>query len=324
MSKSFIAAALALALAAGAAAWQAKKKGPGQQYRSKITIYDLSTRTATVVYQADHIIEAPNWSRDGKFLLVNTNGGLYRLPLGGPAQPQLERIELSMPGLRCNNDHDLSRDGKLLAFSAMTPSSHGSQVYQANADGSNVRLMTPTAPSYFHGWSPDSQWLAIVRVTNGKAELFRVPQQGGDEQRLTSKGAYDDGPEYSPDGKWIYFNSDRSGVWRVWRMPPTGAGPDDARAQMVTNDADYEDWFPHISPNGKWLLAFSFPKGTPNHNAKLPGVALRLMPLPGTELKPAKLEVLTTFFGGQGTINVNSWSPDSTKFAYVSYEPLKK
>ena len=233
-----------------------------------------------------------------------------------------------MPPMTSYSEADLEKVWEAtMNMAGVTPhtaaTSHGSQVYQANADGSNVRLMTPGAPNYFHGWSPDSKWLAIVGVSNGKAELFRVPAEGGDEQRLTSKGGYDDGPEYSPDGKWIYFNSNRSGSWRVWRMPPSGAGPGDAQAQMVTNDADYEDWFPHISPNGKWLLVFAFPKGTPNHNAKLEGVTLRLMPLPGKKLKPAKLEVLTTFFGGQGTINVNSWSPDSMKFAYVVYEPLK-
>ena len=140
-------------------------------------------------------------------------------------------------------------------------------------------------------------------------------------KQLTSKGAYDDGPEYSPDGKWIYFNSDRSGGWDIWRMPPEGAGPCDAKAQQVTSD-ELQDWFPHISPNGKWMVFLSFPKGVKTHDDKMEGVSLRMMPTPGRKVKPGKIEVLTTFFGGQGTINVNSWSPDSRKFAYVVYEPL--
>src|SRR5215471_8993764 len=289
-----------------------------QRYRSKITIFDLATRQGAVRYQADQVIEAPNWSRDGKFLLVNTGGNLYRLPVEGEAK--LEKLDLGAGGYRCNNDHDFTRDGKLLAFSASTASSRGSQVWLAKADGGDAKLMTPPTPSYFHGWSPDSKFLAFVGQREGKFTLFRVPVEGGPEQRLTSKG-YDDGPEYSPDGKWIYFNSNRNGGWNIWRIPADGAGTDDAKAERVTSD-DVEDWFPHFSPDGKRMLVFGFPKGTENHNEKMDGVVLRIMPAPGKTLKPAKPEVLVKFFGGQGTINVNSWSPDSKKFAYVVYEKL--
>lgn len=291
-----------------------------QRYRSKITVFDFAARTTRTVYEADQVIEAPNWSRDGKFLLVNTNGNLYRLPVSGPAE--LQQIPLGDGSYRCNNDHDFSFDGKLLAFSASSTSSRVSQVYVANADGSNVRLLTPSPfPSYFHGWSPDGRWLAFVGQREGKYELFRVPVDGGPEQRLTSAGAYDDGPEYTPDGKWIYFNSNRSGVWEIWRIPSDGGGPNDARAERITTD-DPEDWFPHISPDGRWMVWLAFPKGTPGHNDKMAGMTLRAMPVPGDKLAPAKIETLTTFFGGQGTINVNSWSPDSRQFAYVVYEPL--
>ncbi len=289
-----------------------------QRYRSKITIYDFRTRATRTVHEADGVTEAPNWSRDGKSLLVNTGGDLYWLPVaGGP----LRKIELEGGGYRCNNDHDLSPDGKRLAFSASSPDSRQSQVFVADADGKNVKLLTPTAPSYFHGWSPDGNWLAFVGQRGGKYELFRVPATGGAEERLTGKGAYDDGPEYSPDGKWIYFNSNRSGAWDLWRIPPKGAGPGDGAAQRITDD-EWEDWFPHISPDGKRMVFLSFPKGTEGHNGKMPGMALRLLPAPGKKIRKAKPEVLLTFFGGQGTINVNSWSPDSNEFAFVVYEPI--
>jgi dipeptidyl aminopeptidase/acylaminoacyl peptidase len=294
---------------------------PPPQYRSKVAIYDLDTRRSFVRYEADQVIEAPNWSRDGKFLLVNTGGNLYRLPVDGEAK--LEKLDLGEGGYRSNNDHDFSFDGRMLAFSASSPSSRGSQVYLAKSDGTGARLMTPASPSYFHGWSPDGKWMAFVGQRNGKFELYRVAAAGGEEQRLTSAGGYDDGPEYSPDGKWIYFNSNRSGGWDIWRMPPDGAGPDDKKAERVTGD-ELEDWFPHISPDGKWMLVFSFPKGTSNHNEKMEGVVLRLAPLPGAKLAPPKFRVLTTFYGGQGTINVNSWSPDSKRFAYVVYEPVPR
>ena len=289
------------------------------QYRSKITIYDFATKATRTVHETDGVTEAPNWSRDGKYLLVNTGGDLYRLPVGGG---KLEKIELEGPGYRANNDHDLSRDGKKLAFSASSAASRQSQVYVADADGKNVKLLTPAAPSYFHGWSPDGQWLAFVGQRGGKYELFRVPVGGGPEERLTSKGAYDDGPEYSPDGKWIYFNSNRSGGWDLWRIPAAGGGARDALAERITSD-DGEDWFPHISPDGKKMVFLSFPKGTEGHNGKMPGMTLRLLPQPGKKIKAAKPATLLTFFGGQGTINVNSWSPDSRQFAFVIYEPVE-
>ena len=292
-----------------------------QQYRSKITIYDLAAHTSSTLYQADQVIEAPNWSRDGKWLLVNTGGSLYRLPVSSEAK--LDKIDLGPGGYRCNNDHDLSKDGTMLAFSASNPNSRASQVWLANADGTGAKLMTPASPSYFHGWAPDGKFLAFVGQRNGKFELFRVPVAGGDEERLTSAGGYDDGPEYSPDGRWIYFNSNRNGGWDIWRMPADGAGEKDAKAERVTSD-EWEDWFPHISPDGKWMLVFSFPHGTENHNGKMEGVILRIARLPGDRLAAPKFETLATFFGGQGTINVNSWSPDSKKFAYVVYEPIAK
>src|SRR5882724_8256745 len=266
---------------------------PQQRYRSKITVYDLGTRKTETVYTADQVIEAPNWSHDGKFLLVNTGGSLYRLPVG-VADPKLDKLDLGEGGHRANNDHDFTRDGKLLAFSASSANSRQSQVWLAQADGSKAKLMTPLAPSYFHGWSPDGKWLAFVGQREGKFTLFRVPVEGGAEQRLTEKG-YDDGPEYSPDGKWIYFNSNRSGGWDIWRIPPDGGGAGDAKAEKVTGD-EWEDWFPHFSPNGKWMLVFAFPKGTANHNDKMDGVVLRIMPAPGNKLRPAKPETLVRFF----------------------------
>ncbi len=302
-------------------------RGAAQRYRSKITIFDLKDKSTHQIYQADQVFEAPNWTLDGKYLLSNSGGRLYRIPVdaGGAVTPEPIAID---PSLRLNNDHAPSFDGKMIAFSASSPASRGSQVYVSNADGSNTRLVVSTTPSYFHGWSPDGKYLAYVYQHPGpnggpaNYDIFRIPAGGGTAEQLDSNTGYDDGPDYSPDGKWIYFNSDRSGGWDVWRIPADGAGPNDARAERITND-EMEDWFPHPSPDGKWLLVFSFPKGTATHNDRMPGVQLRLMPMPGARpsAKP-KLEVLTTFFGGQGTINVNSWSPDSRRFAYVIYEPL--
>ncbi len=290
------------------------------RFRSKISIYDLRDKSIRTLYQADAVFEAPSWSPDGKYLLSNSGGRLFRFAVDGAASAP-EPIALD-PSLDCNNDKGFSPDGKRLAFSASSHASGGSQVYVAGADGSNPKMLVSVAPSYFHGWSPDGKFLAFVGERNGKFGLYRVPAAGGTEQQLTSKPGYDDGPDYSPDGKWIYFNSNRTGGWDIWRMPASGAGPGDEKAQRVTDD-ELEDWFPHPSPDRKWLLIFSFPKGTATHDDRIDGVEIRMIPLPGKKLKPGPIQVLARFFGGQGSINVNSWSPDSTRFAFVIFEPLQ-
>lgn len=161
--------------------------------------------------------------------------------------------------------------------------------------------------------------MSFVANRDGKQyDLYRIPEAGGGEERLTSDPAYDDGTDYSRDGKWIYFNSNRGGGWNIWRMPADGAGRNDERAQRVTNDA-LEDWFPHPSPDGKSLVFLSFPAGTLGHNDRNMRVQLRLIPMPGDTLTEVQPRTLVELTGGQGTINVNSWSPDSRRFAYVTY-----
>jgi len=290
--------------------------------RSRISIYDLDSKSVNVVYTADKLWEAPNWSPDGKYLLANSGGALYRFTLNADGQAQPEKLALDA-AYECNNDHGITRDGKLLAFSAKHGSSHESQVFVASSDGANPQLVTPNSPSYFHGWSPDGKWLAFVGKRGDYFNIFRIPIGGGGEQGLTSSPVADDGPDYSPDGKWIYINSNRSGGWDIWRFPPERAGPGDAKAERITS-AELEDWFPHPSPDGKWMVFLSFPKGTPGHNVKTK-VQLRMIPMPQDAAGKGavgSIQVLTEIFGGQGTINVNSWSPDSKKFAFVSYELL--
>ncbi len=290
------------------------------QYTSTIHIYSLETKMSAIVYRADGIWEAPNWSPDGRFLVSNSDGKLYRIAVGGRSAPEPIALDGS---LRCNNDHNLSPDGRFLAISAASAVSRQSQIYVANADGSNHRLVVPAAPSYFHGWSPDGKYLSFVANRDGKQfDLYRVPASGGAEERLTSDPAYDDGTDYSPDGKWIYFNSDRGGSWNIWRMPADGAGGGDLRAQQITND-DLEDWFPHPSPDGKWLLFLSFPQGTPGHGARNLKVQLRMIPMPAEKIAATRPQLVVELTGGQGTINVNSWAPDSKRFAYVNYEEAR-
>ena len=287
---------------------------PRRSARSKVSVYDMRKKSVRVVYTADKLVEAPNWSLDGEYLLINSGGSLWRLPSGGGSEP--ERINLG--GIAgCNNDHGISPDGKRLAFSARG-SAPGSQVYLAGIDGSEPRLLTPKSPSYFHAFSPDGRWLAFTGQREGNLDLYRVSIEGGEEQRLTSDKGLDDGADFSPDGKWIYMNSDRTGNFDIWRIPADGAGPGDAKAQQVTRDG-MEDWFPHPSPDGKWMVFVSFEQGTRGH-PPYRTVELRMMRMPRGTLKPARIRTIVKLCGGQGTINVNSWSPDSMKFAFVSYE----
>jgi TolB protein len=299
--------------------WLPTDQQPRPRYSSRIMVYDLDRKGATVIHQADAVWEAPNWSRDGRFLLANSGGRLYRIAVDRSSPPEPLNVD---PSLRCNNDHDFSPDGKLIAMSASSPASRQSQIYIASADGSNHRLVVSAVPSYFHGWSPDGKHLSFVANRDGKQyDLYRVPVAGGEEQRLTFDPANDDGTDYSPDGKWIYFNSERGGGWNIWRMPADGAGEGDGRAERVTNDA-LEDWFPHPSPDGKSLLFLSFPAGPKGHNDRGLRVQLRLIPLPDETIRAVVPQVVTEITGGQGTINVNSWAPDSRRFAYVTYEVM--
>ena len=293
---------------------------PGPTYISRIMVYDLTRKSSTLAFQGDGIWEAPNWSRAGGYLLVNSQGRLYRLAADGRSAPEAINLD---PALRPNNDHDFSADGSRLAISATSPASRQSQVYVAKADGSDHRLAVAAAPSFFHGWSPDGLYLSFVANRDGKQyDLYRIPAAGGEEQRLTSDAAHDDGSDYSPDGRWIYFNSDRAGGGgNIWRIPADGGGPNDEKAERITNDA-LEDWFPHPSPDGRKLLFLSFPAGTKGHSDRTLRVQLRMIDMPGETLHDVAPQVVVELVGGQGTINVNSWSPDSTKFGYVTFEAV--
>jgi Tol biopolymer transport system component len=316
--------------------------GPSEQHlRSRVFVYDLRDGSSHLVFTADSIWEAPNWSPDGKYLIANSGGGIYKLvlnpndrkqggtkPDGTKAKDTAEPQRLAVPAnFQCNNDKAVSPDGKKIAFSATVPPHKGSQVFLADADGSNIKLMASESPSYFHGWSPDNKTLAFVAQRNGSGQydIYGMPADGGAEKQLTSNIHHDDGPDYSPDGKWIYINSDRSGKEAVWRFPSDGAGTNDTKAEMVVSDG-LEDWFPHISPDGKKMVYIGYPANTPTHNPRNVQIELKLAAINDGKVGDGKVagsqKTLVKAIGGQGTMNVNSWAPDSARFAYVVYEDL--
>ncbi len=257
------------------------------------------------LYHTDGLIEAPNWTPDGAALIFNRSGRIYRLALTPGAQPEL--IDTGTV-VRCNNDHGLTPDGRTLIISGSGKDGQ-SRIYTVPVTGGTPKEITPLAPSYWHGISSDGRTLAYCARRDGKSGIFTIPIEGGEERRLTTTDGLDDGPEFSPDGKWIYFNSDRTGRMQIWRMHPDGSDP-----EQLTND-DYSNWFAHPSPDGKSLVIVTFAAGVKGH-PRDKDVMLRSLPAAGGELR-----VLVKLFGGQGTINVPSWSPDSTKIAYVRYQP---
>jgi Tol biopolymer transport system component len=268
---------------------------------------NIGSKDRRAIYHTLDHIEAPNWTRDGRYFLFNSGGRIYRLPAEG-GKP--ERIETGSAG-QCNNDHGLSPDGARLAISDQSRGGK-SRVYILPASGGEPRQITPLAPSYWHGWSPDGSTLAYCAERNGEFDVYTISAEGGEEKRLTTAKGLDDGPEYSPDGKFIYFNSERTGSMQVWRMKADGI-----EQEQVTSD-EFNNWFPHLSPDGKWMVFLTYEKGVAGHPANQ-AVRLRMMPVAG-----GAVQELARLFGGQGTINVPSWSPDSRQVAFVSYEQIRR
>ena len=280
---------------------------------SILEIYDLEKGESREVVRFDRLIEAPNWSRDGKSLFYNSRGELYRYDLEKGTEEKLDT------GLcrNCNNDHVLSPDGRSIAVSH-SEESWMSRVYIVPIGGGEPRLVTENCPSFLHGWSPDGETLAYCafRDMEKGGDIYTIPVSGGEERQLTFTEGLNDGPEYSPDGKHIWFNSVRSGLMQAWRMNADGS-----EQTQMTFDEGWNIWFPHISPDGKKVVMIAYKKGDLKPGEHLPHkwVELRLMNADGSRLK-----TLLTLFGGQGTINVNSWAPDSKRFAYVRYELPKE
>lgn len=277
---------------------------------TRLEIMSIADGKRKVIYEAAKGFEAPNYLPGGKQLLFNEGGSLYKISVeGGP----IEKLNTGFAN-RNNNDHGISFDGKMLAISHHRDGmpGGGSTVYILPIEGGTPKLITERTPSYWHGWSPDGKDVAYVAQRDDKGNeynIYKKPIKGGEEIQLThNKGTLSDGPEYSPDGKYIYFNGNQSGTMQIWRMKPDGSNK-----EQLTFD-EYNNWFPHISPDGKMMVFISFPHDIPvDDHPFYKRVMLRLMPVSGGAPK-----VLAYLYGGQGTINVPSWSPDGKYIAFVS------
>ncbi|WEX86922.1 TolB family protein [Sinorhizobium garamanticum] len=272
--------------------------------RSSVEIFDVGSGETRIVWQTERLVEAPNWSPDGRYLVINGDGRLYRLALDGS-----EPIEIDTGFARqCNNDHGISPDGQTLVISDKSEFGK-SAIYVLPIGGGVPRLVTPNLPSYWHGWSPDGRTLAYCGIRDQVFDIYTIPVDGGEERRLTHGEGRNDGPDWSPDGHWIYFSSSRTGRMQIWRIRPDGSD-----VQRIT-DSPYGDWFPHPSPDGRHLLVLSYDGDVFDHPRDL-DVRLRLMDPEGGNAR-----VLFELFGGQGTMNVPNWSPTAEAFAFVRYKP---
>jgi len=283
------------------------------QYReylgSNIELLEIATGKREIIYTSPKSLQAPNWTINGKSLIYNSEGLMYNFDLA-----KLKPTVINTGDIKSNNnDHVPSFDGKMLGLSSSVRELGGSIVWTVPITGGNPKQITPQGPSYLHGWSPDGKYLLFTGSRNKEFDIYRIPSDGGPEVRLTTAEGLDDGSEYTPDGKYIYFNSNRTGTMQIWRMKADGT-----QQEAVTN-GEFHDWFPHVSPDGKWVVFLSFLKEEveSGDHPFYKHVYLRIIPITGGTPK-----VIAYVYGGQGTINTPSWSPDSKKIAFISNSKL--
>lgn len=317
-------------LPAAAVAAQNSSQAPtaAPKYRTHFVAYNIQTKSTTTLFTLDGEWHAPNFTSDGKYIVSDMGNALYRIPVSGAAKGKPEKIYASA-SMVATNDHALSWDGKQIADTViklpMPANIHGAvgipnPILVMGSDGSAPHQVHM---GWVHGWSPDGKYLVYTGTLSSGNNIYRINPDGSGELRMTSGTASDDGPEYSADGKWVYFCSNRSGKWDGWRMPASGAGPGDKHAERVTHGTDTQDWFPHISPDGKWLYTISYPMDHPDHNYIGPGMKIKLLRLTnGMAAKGAELTMVRRFFGGQGAGNTGGWSADSKTFAWTEYEKV--
>lgn len=282
---------------------------------SYLNMLDVETGEVRTLCRFDRIIEAPNWLKGQERIVFNSEGHLYAYDLKNGTGTLIDTGMCD----NCNNDHVISPDERLVAVShSPKETPWASRLYVLPMEGGTPELVTPNAPSYLHGWSPDGAEFAYCafREHDGRmeADIYTIPAEGGEEIRLTH-GGFNDGPEYSPDGRHIWFNSTRTGLMQIWRMDRDGS----EQTQMTFNERN--NWFAHVSPDGSKVAYLSYRKGDLEANEHLPNMQVELWVMDSDGSNPRRV---ISIFGGQGSINVNSWAGDSRHLAFVSYELIHK
>jgi TolB protein len=281
----------------------------GRKVTSHIHTIDVFSGKIDTILTVNEHYEAPNWHPDN-YLILNKKGKIYTLDL---VTKEVKELNTGFANEN-NNDHGLSTDSKWLALSHNdrndpSPKSYKPAIYVVPITGGEPRRLTKEVPSYWHGWSPDGKTLAYCAERNGNYDIYTIGVEGGEETRLSTSEGLDDGPDYTADGKYIYFNSYRSGHMQIWRMLADGKSP-----EQITFDEN-SNWFPHPSPDNQWVVYIAYTSDEKQNHLFGKDVKLRMINRKTREIK----DITPVFFGGQGTINVPSWSPDSRKVAFVSY-----
>lgn len=279
---------------------------------SRLEVVDVFSGVRKVIYESTQRFEAPNFMPGGKTLIINSKGSLWTVPLAGG---ELTRFNTGFAD-RNNNDHVISFDQKMIGISHHRTGMFGggSSVYIVPISGGTPRLVTEKTPSYLHGWAANNKEVYYVAMRDsapgGRYHIFKANIETGQETQLSNfKFGHVDGPEGSADGQWIYYNGSQTGTMQLYRMRPDGSN-----IEQLTFD-QYNNWFPHISPDGKWIVYISFPDDIdPGQHPGMKHVSLKLIPVQGGFPK-----TIAYLYGGQGTINTPSWSPDSKQVAFVSY-----
>lgn len=281
---------------------------PGQ--RARVRVWRRDERSVRAVHEsADRLYEAPNWTPDGR-LLVNGDGRLWTLPADGSGAPTLVEAA-GLPDV--NNDHVLSPGGDEVYASA-----NDWHIWRVPLAGGAAERITPDdgAMHFLHGVRPDGARLAYVQLRPegenwwASATIRTIAVDGTDDRAVTTHPGPADGSEWTPDGRWLLLNTEQfsPGHAQLARIREDGSG-----LQQLTFD-ERVNWFPHPAATGELVVYLSYPAGTSGHPADLP-VELRLV----TDDDWAAPKTIVELFGGQGTINVPSWSPDGSAFAFVDY-----
>ena len=279
--------------------------------KSILEVFDIETGKSEVLDEFDRVIEAPNWSADGKFLTFNSEGRIYKYEIASGDVAEVPSYFVD----NCNNDHVLAPDGTGLYVSHHTKEDGLSRIYKIFYDGRMPELVTPLAPSYLHGITPDGKMLAYCAERNGEYDIYTIPTAGGNETQLTTAFGLNDGPEYDCDGEYIWFNSVRTGRMQAWRMKADGS-----EQTLMTFDAHWNTWFPHISPDRTKVVMLAYHERDVRPGEHVPNKNVEIRLMTGSDKTGwSKPRTILKLFGGQGTINVNSWAPDSKRFAYVRY-----